>query len=38
MPYDESGDSMLIRACYKNGNDNNKFDNNKDEVCLLLRR
>ena len=33
-----SGKSMMSTACYKNGNNNDKCDNNKDKVCLLLRR
>ena len=34
----ESGKSMITAACYNSGNNNDKFDNNKDKVCLLLRR
>ena len=29
---------MMTAAYYKSGNDNDKFDNNKDKVCLLLKR
>ena len=28
----------MMAACYKNGNDNNKANNNENKVCLLLRR
>ena len=40
----KNGKSMMMVACYKrgNGNDksdnNNKSDNNENKVCLLLRR
>ena len=27
---------MITAACYKSGND--KFDNNENKICLLLRR
>ena len=37
MPYYKNGDSMMMAARHKSGNDD-KFDNNKDKVCLLLRR
>ena len=29
--------SMIMAACYKS-NDDDKFDNNKDKVCLFLSR
>ena len=35
---------MMTAACYKSGNDDNesdnndKSDNNKNKICLLLRR
>ena len=38
MPYYKSGKSMMIAACYKSSNDNNKFDNNEDKICLFLSR
>ena len=28
----------MIAACYKSGNNNDKFDNNKDKDYLLLKR
>ena len=33
----ESGKWMIMATCYKGGNDH-KYDNNKDKVCLLLRK
>ena len=44
MPRYESGESMMMPVYYKSGNyddksdNNDKFDNNEDKVCLLLRR
>ena len=29
---------MMTAACYKSGNDNDKFDNNENKVYLLLKR
>ena len=29
---------MMSVACYKNGNNDDKSDNNEDKVYLLLRR
>ena len=29
---------MIMATYYKSGKDDNKSDNNKDKVCLLLRR
>ena len=37
MPCYESGKSIMMTACYKS-NDNNKSDNNKDKIYLLLKR
>ena len=37
-PCYEIGKSIMTAACYKSGNDNDEFDNNKDKVCLLLKR
>ena len=37
-PHYKSGKSMMTAACYNNGNDNDKSDNNEDEVCLLVRK
>ena len=34
----KSGKLMMTADCYKSGNNDNKFDNNKDKICLLLRR
>ena len=34
----KSSESMMTTACYKSGNDNDKSENNKDKVCLLLKR
>ena len=34
----ENGKSMMMVTCYKNGDDDHKSDNNKDKVCLLLKR
>ena len=33
----KSGKSIIITAYHKSGNDD-KSDNNKDKICLLLRR
>ena len=44
MPHYKNSESIIITACYKSGNNNNKSnnndksDNNKDKVCLVLRR
>ena len=44
MPCYKSGESMIMAACYKSGNNDEKFDNNdesdnnEDKVYLLLRR
>ena len=38
MPCYKNGKSMITAACYKSGNDDNKSDNNKDKICLLLRK
>ena len=38
MPCYKSSKLMMTAACYKNGDDNDKFNNNEDKVCLLLRR
>ena len=44
MPRYKSGESMMTVACYESGNDddksdnNDKFDNNEDKVCSLLKR
>ena len=35
--YHKSGKLMMTVACYKSGNDD-ESDNNKDKVCLLLKR
>ena len=32
MPPYKNSKSIMTEACYKSGNDNNKFDNNKDKV------
>ena len=37
MPCYESGESIMRAACYKIGNNNDKFDNNKDKVCSFLK-
>ena len=37
MPRYKSDKSIMMAAWYKSRNDNNKFDNNEDKVCLLLR-
>ena len=37
MPCYESGELMMTAPYYKSGNDD-KSDNNKDKVCLLLKR
>ena len=29
---------MIITTCYKSSNNDNKSDNNKDKICLLLRK
>ena len=34
----ESGESIITADFYKNGNDDDKSDNNKDKVCLFLKR
>ena len=36
MPCYKNRKSMITAACYKSDNDD-KSDNNKDEVCLLLK-
>ena len=36
MPCYKSGKSIITGACCKSGNDDDKFDNNKDKVYLLL--
>ena len=28
----------MTKACYKNSNNNNEFDNSENKVCLLLKR
>ena len=39
MPHYKSGKLMMIATYYKSGNDDNdKSDNNKDKVCLFLKR
>ena len=44
MPSFESGKLMMTATCYKSGNDDDKSDNNdesennRDKICLLLRR
>ena len=37
MPCYKIGKSLMTVAYYESNN-NDKFDNNKDKVCLLLRR
>ena len=34
----KSGKSIIMVACYNSGKDDDKFDNNEDKLCLLLRR
>ena len=34
----KNGKSMITVARYKNGNDNNKSDNNEDKNYLLLKK
>ena len=38
IPWYKSGKSIMTAAYYKSGNDDNKFDNNKYKVYLLLKR
>ena len=38
MPYYKNGESIMITACYKSGDNDDKSDNNEDKNCLLLRR
>ena len=38
MPCYKSGESMMTAACFESGDDDDKFDNNKDKICLLLKR
>ena len=34
----KSDKSMITAVCYKSGNNDDKSDNNKDKICLYLRR
>ena len=36
--YYDSGELIMTAACYKGGDENDKSDNDKDKVCLLLKR
>ena len=38
MPCYKKGKLIIMTACYKSGNDDNKSDNNEDKICLLLKR
>ena len=38
MPPYDNGKSIMTTTCYKNGDDDDKSDNNKDKVYLLLKR
>ena len=37
IPCYKNGKSMITVACYKS-DDDNKFNNNENKICLLLRR
>ena len=36
--YYESGKSMMTMVCYKISNNDDKSDNNKEKVCLFLKK
>ena len=38
MPCYKSGKLIGTAVCYKSGNNNDEFNNNKDKVFLLLKR
>ena len=37
MPCYKSGELIMMAACYEDRN-NDESDNNKDKICLLLRK
>ena len=38
MPCYKSGKSIMTAVCYESGNNNDESNNNKDKICLLLKR
>ena len=38
MPCYKNGESLMMAACYKSSNNDDKSDNNEDKVCLLSKK
>ena len=34
----KSGKLMIMAACYKSGNNDNKSNNNENKICFFLKR